>query len=297
MSINAWELHYIIIGCLDVLLLLFLNALMVRNFLRKRTVGTNILLNLFATLLIAEVLFTTSFFLQIYLPTEQISKAVKIMQLVAVIMLMYSVHWIYFFSNRHLIRDNDLIKAYFSGSLSLLAGLIIGIAIFEVIAGGSNPNWYEIYDLAGTNLEIYYPAMLPPQSILIYVLILIVVSTYIRIIIRTVRLQRKAKDIVTKKGLRVVSASLIGLVAIGLTLGGYIFGVGRYPVFAALTYVIHGIAVMAAIILSYLGWVMPDWLRRRFRGKTWIEKIYTGKITPPNKKDISTTKAVEVTEA
>jgi hypothetical protein len=105
--------------------------------------------------------------------------------------------------------------------------------------------------------------------------------TYIRIMWRTYNLQRKAKDIVTKKGFRVVTASVFLLLLTGLILGSYILGLNRIAWAAALLYVIRGLIVISAVATGYIGWLMPDWVRRQFRGRAWITKVYTGKTSAP----------------
>ncbi|MCK5047022.1 MAG: hypothetical protein KAS22_10615, partial [Candidatus Heimdallarchaeota archaeon] len=39
-------------------------------------------------------------------------------------------------------------------------------------------------------------------------------------------------------------------------------------------WMVRKILFLSSYIILYLGWIMPDWFRRRIRGKTWFEMRY-----------------------
>lgn len=282
-SFTAFSYHYLIAGCLNIVILTVFFALLFRNFLKKRTVGTFLLILSYGSILAYEVLATAAFFHEGLYPGDANASAIaKMLHIIGVFCLVYTINWIYFFGNRHLIRDNDLFKSLYTSFFGGFIGVIGGLAFQDIILG--REVWYSTIELAGADFNLYIPSIEWPQIILIIGLFGIGSITYFRLIIRTFQLQRKAKDIVTKKGLRVVSISIFLLLLTGMTLGAYIFGANEIAIVSALLYVLRGIIVIAAVATGYIGWIMPEWVRKRFRGKSWIAKVYTGKIPEPKKK-------------
>ena len=303
------SLHYVIAGGLNIVVLLFFVLLLFRNFFQKRTIGTFLLIMAYSNLLLNEVLATAAFLWEGLTPSTDIVAATysKLFQITGVILLVYTINWIYFFGNRHLIRDNDLFKAAYTSVFGGVAGAVIALAFQDIFKARVDPTfepiWYTKIPLEGTNFNLYYPpADFSSLTILITVgLFLIGSYTYVRLSFRTFTLQRKAKDIVAKKGFQVVTASILLLLFTGLSLAFYILGAGNYGYLASLLYVVRGGIVMAAVVTGYIGWIMPEWIRKRFRGKAWLTKVYTGKIPEPEdikqepKGNIST-EIIEVTE-
>jgi hypothetical protein len=280
-ALQLYSYHYLVAGIINTLILLVYVILLTRNFFKKRTIGTFLLIMTYSFLLGNEILATTAFILEGYFGTQFVVHA-RVMQLVGVYLLMYTINWMYFFANRHILRDNDLFKSLYTSILSGFVGVVGGLSIYDAIASVNDPPlWYMQIELAGADFNIYYPPVSGLPIILTIALFAIGMLTYFRLMWRTFNLQRKAKDVVTKKGFRVVTVSVFLLLLTGLVLGSYMLGANTIPWLAAITYVIRGFIVIAAVITGYLGWLMPDWIRRRFRGKAWITKVYTGKTTPP----------------
>ncbi|MFW9923329.1 MAG: hypothetical protein ACFFDW_08605 [Candidatus Thorarchaeota archaeon] len=305
MAFQSYSYHYLIAGFLNIAILAGMLILLLRNFFRKRTVGTFLLILAYGSLLTNEVLTTTAFIHEaLYSTIPSAVTIAKILQLTGVLCLVYTINWMYFFGNRHLIRDNDLFKSLYTSIFGAFIGVIAGLAYQDIIIDSSNPTWYSEIDLAGADFNLYYPSIEWPQIILIVGLFAIGSYTYVRLALRTFVLQRKAKDIVTKKGLRTVSVSIIFLLLTGLSLGAYIFGANTNANIASLLYVIRGFIVIIAVVTGYIGWIMPEWIRKRWRGTAWITKVYTGKAPQPPKSaanqeiiDGSTNQFVEVSDS
>ena len=258
----------------------------------------------YGNLLLNEIFATTSFIYEGLFPTDETAILTsKILQLIGVFLLVYTINWIYFFGNRHLIRDNDLFKSVYTSVFGTVTGVSLGLSLYDAISGVSNPIWYSQIQLEEVNFHLYYPGLNWPYILIIGGLFLIGSYTYIRLAIRTFQLQRKAKDVVTKKGFRIITWSILLLLTTGLFLGVYIFGAGDIAIVSALFYIARGLIVLSAVFTGYIGWIMPDWARKRFRGKAWITKVYTGKIPEPAKsvanepiETSSSVNAVEVSE-
>ncbi len=283
--LSSYSYYYLIAGIINFTVLSFLLVLLIIHFFRKRTVGTFLLIMTYASVWINEILVTLAFYLEgLYPGNENYLKAAQTMQMTGVFFLVYTINWMYFFANRHLIRDNDLFKLLYTSIFGAFVGVAGGLAYYDIYTGDrNNPFWYSIIELAGADFNLNYPPTQGLRLILIGGMFAIGSITYLRLIVRTTRLTRKAKDVVTKKGLRIVSLSILFLWLTGLVLALYVFGANRIPWLSVLVYLFRGMIVITAVILGYLGWIMPEWLRRRLRGKAWIAKVYTGKLPEPPK--------------
>ncbi|NHJ03703.1 MAG: hypothetical protein EAX90_02690 [Candidatus Heimdallarchaeota archaeon] len=301
MVLTGYSFNYIIAGAFDVVILSIFIILLLRHFFSKRTIGTLMLIMAYGNIFINEILATTAFILESLYPTNiNIILYCKILQIIGVFLLVYSINWMYFFGNRHLIRDNDFFKSIYTIVFGTITGGSLALALNDILTDVPIPVWYSEIDLAGVDFNIYYPAVEWPTIILIGLIFVIGSYTYIRISFRTFQLQRKAKDVVAKKGFIVITWSILLLLMTGLFLGVYIFGAGEIAIVSALMYVIRGMIVLAAVITGYIGWIMPDWIRKRFRGKAWITQVYTGKIPEPPKNkaniDVATESNIDVVE-
>ncbi|HUT80741.1 MAG TPA: hypothetical protein VMZ29_06005 [Candidatus Bathyarchaeia archaeon] len=285
MAIGAFSYPYLIAGALNVLILGVFVLLLLRNFFKKRTIGTFLLIMTYTNLFLDELFLAIAFLLEGLNPTNPvIQKYCKILQIFGVILLVFTINWIYFFGNRHLIKDNDLFKSIYTSVFGVVVGGMIGLSLQDIFTKASTEaNWYTEIILEGVDFHLYYPAadITKPYILLTGGLFLIGSYTYIRLSLRTNQLQRKAKDIVTKKGFKVITASILLMLTTGLSLGFYIFGAGKNPYVSAIVFILRGFIVLAAVITGYIGWIMPEWVRKRFRGKAWIAKIYTGKMVAP----------------
>ncbi|NHJ84004.1 MAG: hypothetical protein FK734_00995 [Asgard group archaeon] len=301
--LTIYSLHYIIPGALNIVVLSVFNTLLLVNFFRKRTIGTLLLFFAYFSLWLNEALVTAAFLMEGYLPgNTTVVMWVKAMHITGVLCLVYTINWIYFFGNRHLIRDNDLFKSLYTSVFGAFVGVVGALSFQEIFTNVADPVWYTTIELAEANFNLYYPATKWPYLIVTFGLFAIGSITYLRLAYRTIILQRKAKDIVTKKGLRTVTVSIILLLATGLMLGGYIFGANKVAFLSAILFVLRGLVVLFAVGFGYIGWLMPNWIRKRFRGKAWITKVYTGKIPEPKPSeknqpyDVTTSKLVEVVD-
>jgi uncharacterized membrane protein len=299
MALSAYTIFYLVIGCFNVAAIIVLEGVLFTNYFRKRTVGSSLLISTFFALLLNEITYTISFFFQAFSTDPTILKYANALQYSGIIGLGLSVHWVYYFSNRHLLRDSDITKSYFTASLNIVIGLVVGIGIYNIINGG-NPIWYQQIELTGSALDLILPTIFPPYGVLTYLIVVLAFGTYGRVIIRTLQLRRKAKDVVQKRGLGFVTASLILLVSIGFRYLTFYAGIGNTAIGGVIGYILHSIVVVLAVFTGYLGWIMPNWLRRRLREKTWISKLYTGKIPEPEEQstkiDLNSIKAIEFTE-
>ncbi|MBN1330332.1 MAG: hypothetical protein JXA54_12735 [Candidatus Heimdallarchaeota archaeon] len=285
MALTGLSYSYIGAGGLNIIVLGIFVILLFRNFLKKRTIGTSLLILTYSNLLVNEILATGAFLLESFnVGDPQIQLYCKIMQIIGIMLLVFTINWFYFFGNRHLIKDNDLFKSIYTSVFGVVVGACMGLAIQDIITKSSTEAlWYtEIY-LEGVDFHLYYPAadITKPYIFMTGGLFLIGSYTYIRLSLRTYQLQRKAKDIVTKKGFKVITASILLMLFTGLSLGFYIFGAGKNGYVSAILYIIRGLIVLSAVFTGYIGWIMPEWVRKRFRGKAWIAKIYTGKLNVP----------------
>lgn len=277
-------------------------TLLVRNFIRKKTMGTLLLALTYGNLMVHYLFDTLSFSLEAF---TSYSRAAIFIQFMGIQLQIICVIWMYFFGNRHLLRDNEFWRAAYSMGFGGFVGASMALGIREIFASTisiGEGNWYAEIPIEGADFSFYFPAIEIPYGILTILFFILASVTYLRLAVRTFQLRRKARDTVTKKGLRLVIISLLSFLLAGTFQGTFIVGVGDISYLAIIVYILIITANVMALGLGYLGWTMPDWLRRRFRGEAWIAKVYTGKIPePPSSSDnvqvnFDNSSAVEVSE-
>lgn len=308
MTGNTW--FFLITGILTSGSLITLIIFLIINFLRKRTLGTLLLVFAYADSTIADLILTITIWYQAFGAGEPTRISVLVPMLTGIVLMIHSILFMYFFGNRILLGDNDLVKALYVSGFLLLMGISIGLAYEDLLLGITNSQWFDIIELSGSNLIFVFPPALPPAGIITILFTVIGVWTYVRIGIKALQIRGRTDEVVKKKGLTLVAVSIISFLITGLILGAYYFVAG-IPILEGAVFALRGIFTVVAFICGYLGWLMPDWLVRRFRGQTWVAKVYTGKIPKPkgdsseftesseynqSTTEIDSTKVVEISE-
>ncbi|MBD3192390.1 MAG: hypothetical protein GF308_17255 [Candidatus Heimdallarchaeota archaeon] len=137
--------------------------------------------------------------------------------------------WRYFFGNHHLLRENEFWRAAYSMGFGGFVGASMALGIREIFASNAplgEGNWYAKIPVEGADFSFYFPAIEMPYGILTIFFFILASVTYLRIAVRTFQLRRKAKDTITKKGLKLVTISLISFLLAGTLQGTFIIGVG-----------------------------------------------------------------------
>ncbi len=281
---------YLIFGAVGSAFFIVFFGILVRNYFKKRTVGTGLLLLFFGTFILADILTQAGSWINASMIFGDNSVlAHGYVQIISLILNLASFIFFYYFANRHILRDSDITKSFTSIALTLLLGILGGMMISELIAeyipsvsegiygwGLDQEGFTQYVAYAGTGTYQFIPHLL--AALVIFVPIILII--FVRIIYRLIVIRRNLKEKVARTGVTLILISVIFIfleraVAILFTQEA-ITNVGTLVVVVNIIRILFNIAV---VVFAYLGWILPDWLKKAIRGKAWIVKSLDKKKT------------------
>lgn len=240
--------------------------IMIINFAKRRTGGTALLAWVYGCVAVFQI---NSIVYNIYGKINPLSIGHAITLLIYIISSVLIFYFLYIFASRHIISDSDVVRSLFSIVMLGVPGAIIGVLGYEMITGVLEPDliFVQISIESGTELLQYQPTLL--ISLILYTIMLVLVQ--LRIIISMIinLVKHKTKDPIRRKGMQYILTAVIFLfITVSLTVIFTIEGIG--PVIITLVYIMKSAAFMTSIILSYIGWILPERFKQRVRNK-WIK--------------------------
>ena len=281
---NGFTIFFLVNSDISVLACILFSSSLLAVLIRKRTMGTLLLWITFLSTTFAEILLGISFHLEA-LSATTMTTVTEALSYTSYILFASNIVFLYAFGNRLILRDNSFIQlVYFVGFVFPLA-LPVGL-IFKNILEFHDPNLYTKVSLTISNLSI----VMPVRSIaLLAIMGPLGISAFLRIVIKAIRIQRGTKDKIARAGFKYIWQGTflwyMGYTLLFATLW-YIPVFSTNPVLIVIIFMVKLIfSDIIGFLLLYLGWVMPDWLKRRLGTKSWIAKVYTGEIKVSEKKE------------
>lgn len=277
MVVTGLTWYYLMMSSVSAVTNIIIFSVLFSNFLRRKTLGTFLLSMSFIVTAIGETLFSLCFWFQAF--SGIAPETIGVIYLAGMAILAMNTYFYYYFANRHILKDNDILKSIISLSFGVIVGIGFGIGLKEIVQNDPNAIFHFNITLAVADLKMYIFG-------LIFVLLLVPISVFLvfgRIVYRAIIIQRRSKDIIVKKGIQYTwVASIFHIIgAFTRTIIYVIKPIYQIPALGAVVFAFGVITTVLALTLYGLGWVMPDWLKRRFRKKSWFTKIYIGKISEP----------------
>ncbi|MBD3191061.1 MAG: hypothetical protein GF308_10475 [Candidatus Heimdallarchaeota archaeon] len=275
MDITGLTWYFLISAILIVVGTFVFVGILINHFIKKRTIGTALLTISFICIALAELLNGTG--LWYYVFGSQTSKVSGYLELNFTTMYSIAFLFLYYFANRHILKDNDIIKSVTSISLAVLTGVISTMLFTQLRDDNINSMYYTTLFMEGPNIMQYTPTML--SGLLLFVPIFLFVL--LRIIIRLLLVRGKVDNPIAKSGFSFILYSMVSLVLAIIVASLFtIPGVGNSPVAITIIQTLRLLFNSIAIVFGYFGWILPDWLKRMIRGKAWIVKqIESQKVT------------------
>ncbi len=279
MAVNSLTMFYSTFGWITTLFnLILIGALLIR-FLQKKTTGTLLLFFAYVFVGVTSILAALVYNLEV----AGVSLSTQtLLQMIASIAPLLSLTLIYIFSCRHILRDNELLKTLHTIVISIVVGF--GLTLFVlgafnitpqftnfIVPEGEKASWWQIkrVPITGTTLYNFSITAISPPVILSQIYI------NLRVGIRSFVLAKRTSKAVRKRGLQLIGWGLITYLLAGVIITLEISI--HWPVGSAMPpilWALRKLGFVVAYIILYLGWIMPEWLRRRIRGKTWFEMQY-----------------------
>lgn len=275
MDITGLTWYFLISAILIVVATLSFVGILINHFIKKRTIGTALLTISFICIALAELLNGSG--LWYYVFGSQTSKVSGYLQLNFTTMYSIAFLFLYYFANRHILKDNDIIKSVTSILLGVLTGVISTMLFTQLREGKTDSLYYSTLFMNGVNIKQYTPTTLSGMLLFVPVFIFVL----LRIIIRLLMVRSKVDNPIAKSGFSFILYSMVSLVLAIIVASLFtIPGVGNSPVLVTIIQTFRMLFNLTAVVLGYFGWILPDWLKRMIRGKAWIVKqIESKKVT------------------
>lgn len=238
--------------------------IMIVNFVKKRTGGTALLGWVYGCVAVFQI---NSIVYNIYGKVDPLSTGHAISLLIYISSLVLIFYFLYVFASRHVLNDTDVMRSIYSIIILGVPGAIIGVLGYEMMRNIENPIFVQITTESGTELLQFQPTLL--ISLILYAIMLILVQTRIIIGLTVNLVKHQTKNPIRRKGLQYILIAVIFLfITVFLTVVFTIEGIG--PVLVIIVYILKSAAFTISMILSYIGWILPERFRTRVRNK-WIQ--------------------------
>jgi hypothetical protein len=242
--------------------------------------GTALLAFTYLFITFAEIANTLGLWFDAYKAVPR--AAIGGIQIMFVSFYLTSLVFLYFFANRHILRDNDWLKAI----VGVFGGQLVAVGttlMFMDLIQGEPYTFVSNLFMGQVNIYRFVPSTTLALIMLLPLLLLVV----IRIIIRLLGLRTQIKDRVARKGITYILWSFVCITLTFIAASAFTIDLIQTSPLAMSFF--HGLRMalsITALLLGYLGWILPNWLKRRIRGKAWIaqtaEKLERQKITYPH---------------
>jgi len=240
--------------------------IMITNFIKRRTGGTALLAWVYGSVAVFQI---NSIVYNVLGKTNPLSVGHAITLLIYIISSVLIFYFFYIFASRHILNDSDVVRSLFSIVILGVPGAIIGVLGFEMLTveDPSKLIFVQISIESGTELLQYQPTIM--ISLILYTIMLVLVQMRIIISMIINLVKHKTKNPIRRKGMQFILIAVLFLFfTVSLTVVFTIDGIG--PVVIILIYIMKSAAFMISIVLSYIGWILPERFKVRVRNK-WIK--------------------------
>ncbi|MFW9924348.1 MAG: hypothetical protein ACFFDW_13785 [Candidatus Thorarchaeota archaeon] len=265
-------------------------GIMIKNYSKKKTMGTALLAAIYVFVAIRQIV---GIVFNTYGAVNPYSRGQAIALLTYLLSFVLIYYFLYLFGSRHILQDNDVVRGIVSIVYLGIISAFIGIMGYELLAGVPSPIFTEQGIEPGTNLELFMPTTF--TGILMYGLVLVLVQIRYIISLSVSLIRQKSIDPIRRIGTKYILAAVITLFFdVILTVAFTLEGLTTLVII--FLYLTRFILTMLSLFLSYIGWILPDWFRKRARRKAWIVKELATTRKPTATFYTSTTYTKEVNE-
>ncbi len=237
------------------------------NFIRKKTIGTAMLLTAYTFFSLTSA--ASIIYRLLYIAQGGDSALIEQLASLGPLLLLPAFAYLYVFACRHILKDSEIMRTYIFALIVAFFGIATAVVAYDNFNVSDHLNRVFTTKVFVTN-SIYTISYI--HFIQIFQ---IVVSIYVtgRIGWRAWRLARKSDQPVRKRGLQTIGIGVL-LYLLGGMLSAFDSTVSGIPALMIVVAVLRALAFAAAYIGMYLGWVMPNWYRKMIRKRSWFEIQY-----------------------
>ncbi len=257
------SLIYVIVSWILTSVIFTLVIALLNNFRKKQTTGTLLLAIIYIVFFISRFSITMSYQLQLLGLKEH--NATLIFLSIATTTALAAVSFLYIFSCRHLLKDAEVTKLVTFFFIVAVWAVFLTITVVDVLI----PGFLWATRLTDFTADLQNISFVPILTVIQVVLQSII---FLRIIIRSFIIAKRTNEITRKRGLQMIGYGLL-VYFLGGMMGGIFYALQLQS--GALSFslwVFRSLILLTAYIMMYIGWLLPDWFRKRVRKKTWFEQ-------------------------
>lgn len=266
--VSSIGMFFLVTSSIIAILPFIFSNIMAYSFYRKRTMGTLYMALSFTLITFAEILNSLSNWFGVLASNPNIA-----LWLQSLFINLYGIGIIYFylFSTRNILKDNEVMRSMYAIVLTELATAITVLLLIHISGGNIGFNAVRVFQLAGSEIPFITPSLL---ILLIFFVPLHVIVLY-RVMFQLLFFTQKITDPVAKKGTQFIHLSTIWLsITVTLVVLMQIPPISTHPGAMIFLQIVKIITMSGLLITGYIGWTLPDWFKKRIRGKAWIVQAF-----------------------
>ncbi|MHA1155657.1 MAG: hypothetical protein ACTSQK_06070 [Candidatus Heimdallarchaeota archaeon] len=267
MAISGFVILMISVSAIVAIGSLIFSFIMIWNFSKKKTMGTALLAFFYGAIAMYHIIHSIMMSIAAQNPFSLMH---KILFVAYVATLLLSYFYLYVFACRHILRDNDLVKSAITIVMLAVNAVIIGIMGYELIMEVPSP----IFSVISLKPEWGISHYIPVPLVLIILYLTCVLFVELRIIFRLslTLVKKETETEIQRKGLQYILFGILSLFAsVLLTILISLPNISN-TLFSIL-YILRGIFTLLGLLLSYIGWILPEWFVRRVRKAGIVSNI------------------------
>ncbi|NHJ85766.1 MAG: hypothetical protein FK734_09910 [Asgard group archaeon] len=226
------------------------------NFLRKRTLGTILLAIFYFLLMLGEMSNTAGLWIYTFKTNGELLSG--FLELNFTTFYGFGYIFLYYFANRHILDDNDIVKSFTSIILSGLVGITNALMSMELYFTQSGGFFYSVIPLT-VDINQFLPSSISGLIILFPIFIFV----HLRIVIGIIKLRKTAPDMIIKRGLLFILLAVVSFILSAIIASFFL--IPEITINSPITIILHTFRILfiqIGLLLSYLGWILPDWFKR-----------------------------------
>ena len=268
MEITAYTWYFLITASFVCVALIIANIIFLKHYLKTKTQGTILLLITYQLFTIAEILITVGQFY--YTFVSETNPLTRYFELSFAFFYAIGYIFFYFFANRHILEDSDLVKSLTAVLLTVIVSIATSFMFSEIVYQEVDPIFYKEILISGPNFTQYLPTLISGLMIILPIFFFI----HLRVIIGLAKIRKSTEDPVSKTGFTFIFYTIFSFVFSTVIASAFIIpNIGNHPGVITTLHTLRSLIVIVAVFLGYFGWTLPNWLRKRIQNKNSEKQI------------------------
>jgi len=264
MALNQYVLHAMIIGIINAVLALVFVGFLIWNHVSKRTIGTALLLTVFVMVFINALSNPLIYYFEATFPDKTIGSAFVIVFLVT---NMLTNIFLYNFANRHIFVDSPIVQNLINALMFTLSTFVISIMAYEIGTGVEKGLFVQTFIQSATGLELTFPTL--TAGLVLFLPMFLGFQLRLMLHIVYILVREKDADPVKRTAFVFVLISVVFMTLSDVIAFFFIISTNGQRAIQLL-HAFAGIFMLIMLTFGYLGWILPNWLKKRLQKRFGI---------------------------